>query len=120
MSTKTLGRLGEDLAVAHVERLGWRVVDRNFRTRLGELDLVAMDGEALVFCEVKTCRAGARAPWENLHARKRSQVRRMAGIWFARAGRERPYFAGVRFDALGVTVDGSGRLVRLDHLQGAF
>jgi putative endonuclease len=120
MSTKTLGRLGEQLAAAHVERLGWRVVARNFQTRLGELDLVAVDEDALVFCEVKTCRAGRMAPWDSLHVRKRSQVRRMAGIWLARAGRERPYFQEVRFDAIGVTVDGEGRLVRLDHLEGAF
>ena len=120
MSTKTLGRIGEDLAVAHVERLGWRVLDRNYRTRLGELDLIAVAGEALVFCEVKTCRAGRKAPWENLHERKRSQVRRMAGIWFACAGRARPYFAEVRFDAIGVVLDGADELVRLDHLEGAF
>ena len=120
MNTKTLGRIGEELAVAHVERLGWRVVVRNYQTRLGELDVVAVDGETLVFCEVKTCRAGRRAPWENLHARKRSQVRRMAGIWFARAGRDRPYFAEVRFDAIGVVVDAADRLIRLDHLEGAF
>ena len=44
----------------------------------------------------------------------------MAGIWFARAGRDRPYFAEVRFDAIGVIVDDAGRLVRLDHLEGAF
>ena len=120
MSTKTLGRLGEDLAVAHVERLGWRVVDRNYRTRLGELDLVAVAGDTLVFCEVKTCRAGRRPPWENLHRTKRAQVRRMAGIWFAGARRERPYVGEVRFDAIGVIVDDAGRLVRLDHLEGAF
>jgi putative endonuclease len=120
MSTKTLGRLGEELAVAHAERLGWRVVARNFQTRLGELDLVAVDGGALVFCEVKTCRAGRKAPWDNLHARKRSQVRRMAGIWFATAGRDRPYFEEVRFDAIGVIVDVGGALVALDHLEGAF
>ena len=76
---------------------------------------------ALVFCEVKTCRAGRKAPWDNLHARKRSQVRRMAGIWFARAGRDRPYFDEVRFDAIGVIVDDAdGALVALDHLEGAF
>ena len=120
MNTKTLGRLGEELAVAHVERLGWHVADRNFQTRLGELDLVAVAAEVLVFCEVKTCRAGRREPWESLHAHKRAQVRRMAGIWFARAGRDRPFFAAVRFDAIGVVVDDAGRLVRLDHLEGAF
>ncbi|MET0770396.1 MAG: YraN family protein [Solirubrobacteraceae bacterium] len=88
--------------------------------RLGELDLVAVDGGTLVFCEVKTCRAGRRAPWDNLHARKRSQVRRMAGIWFAKAGRARPFFEEVRFDAIGVTVDAADALVALDHLEGAF
>ena len=120
MSTTALGQIGEELAVAHVERLGWRIVDRNYRTRLGEIDVIAVAGEALVFCEVKTCRAGRREPWDNLHGSKRTQVRRMAGIWFARAGRARPYFAEVRFDAIGIVVDRAGGLVRLDHLEGAF
>ena len=44
----------------------------------------------------------------------------MAGIWFATAGRDRPYFDAVRFDAIGVIVDDAGALVRLDHLEGAF
>lgn len=116
---RTLGRLGEQLAAEHVERLGWQVVARNFRTRFGELDLVGLDGDVLVFCEVKTCRDGRARPWESLHQRKRAQVRRMAGVWLAEA-RERPRFAWLRFDAIGIVLDGSGKLVGLDHLEDAF
>ena len=46
-SRKSLGRLGEQLAAEHFERLGWRIVERNYHTRLGELDLVAVDGATL-------------------------------------------------------------------------
>ena len=81
-SRKSLGRLGEQLAAEHFERLGWRIVERNFQTRFGELDLIAVDGDTLVFAEVKTCRAGSGDPWESLHERKRTQVRRLSGLWF--------------------------------------
>ena len=82
-----LGRLGERLAAEHFERLGYRILARNYRTRFGELDLVVTDEEVLVFCEVKTRRSGS--PWENLGVAKRGQVRRMARAWLAQA-RDRP------------------------------
>ena len=116
---RTLGQLGEDLAAAHVERLGWRVVARNHRTRLGEIDLIGLDGTTLVFAEVKTCRAGRYTPWDNLHGHKRAQVRRLAGVFLHDVG-ERPFFEKLRFDAIGVVLDARGGLVRLDHLEGAF
>ena len=114
-----LGRLGEQLAAEHLERLGYAVVARNHRTRYGELDLVAADASMLVFCEVKTRRAGGGPPFESLHEAKRAQVRRMAGAYLS-AVDDRPRRAAVRFDAIGVVLDGAGRLVRLDHLEGAF
>ena len=77
----TLGRLGEQLAAEHFARRGCRLLARNHQTRFGELDLVVADGETLVFCEVKTGRAGRIEPWDNLHDAKRSQVRRMASAW---------------------------------------
>ena len=117
-SRKSLGRLGERLAAEHFERLGWRIVDRNYQTRFGELDLVAVDGSTLVFAEVKTCRLGRGDPWQNLHERKRAQVRKMSGVWFNERGGQ--FFEHVRFDAIGVLVDDAGALVRLDHLEGAF
>ena len=118
--TKTLGRRGEDLAAEHFERLGYRVLARNHRTRFGELDLVLADGagDTIVFCEVKARRVGG--DWrENLHAAKRRQVRTMAAAWLSEVS-ERPRHAELRFDAVGVTLDARGELVRLDHLQGAF
>ena len=115
-----LGRLGEQLALDHLERLGYALVARNHRTRWGELDLVVADARALVFVEVKTRRAtGAGRAWENLHAAKRAQVRRIAAAFLAEVP-GRPSRDEIRFDAVGVTIDGRGRLVALDHLEGAF
>jgi putative endonuclease len=115
-----LGRLGEDLALAHLERLGFTLVARNHRTRYGELDLVVFDGTTLIFVEVKTRRANrsGRGPWEALHERKRKQVRRMAAAFLLEP--DRPRSAELRFDAIGVVIDGQGRLVSLDHLEAAF
>ena len=113
-----LGRLGEDLAATHLERLGYTLLARNHRTRHGELDVVAVDGDALVFVEVKT-RRGAGSPWDALHDGKRLQVREMARAYLGDV-RDRPRTRTVRFDAIGVTIDRHGRLASLDHLQGAF
>jgi putative endonuclease len=116
-----LGRNGEDLALAHLQRLGYELVVRNHRTRWGEIDLVVHDGDVLVFVEVKTRRAtgSGRGPWEALHERKRMQVRRMAAAFLAEV-RDRPRSSELRFDAIGVVIDAHGRLVRLDHLEAAF
>ena len=114
-----LGRRGEQLAAEHLERLGYAILARNHRTRWGELDLVAHGGGTLVFCEVKSRRAGPGTPFDNLHDAKRSQVRRMAAAWLSET-QDRPRSADLRFDAIGVVLDAAGRLVRLDHLEGAF
>jgi putative endonuclease len=116
-----LGRIGEDLALAHLERLGYTLVARNHRTRYGELDLVVFDDTTLVFVEVKTRRASAsgRGPWEALHERKRRQVRRMAAAFLLETT-DRPRSRDLRFDAIGVVIDAYGKLVRLDHLEAAF
>jgi putative endonuclease len=116
-----LGRTGEDLALAHLQRLGYELVVRNHRTRWGEIDLIVHDGSTLVFVEVKTRRASGsgRGPWEALHERKRTQVRRMAAAYLADV-QERPRAVELRFDAIGVVIDAHGRLLRLDHLEGAF
>jgi putative endonuclease len=116
-----LGRLGEQLAAEHLIRRGFKIVERNYRTRWGELDIVAYDGRTLTFCEVKTRRLSApgRSPLESVHTRKRSKVRKMAGRWLIDRT-DRPYADNVRFDAIGVTFDPSGRLVSLEHLEGAF
>jgi putative endonuclease len=116
-----LGRAGEQLATEHLRRLGYEIVERNYRTRWGELDIVARLGSTLAFCEVKTRRAGGRAggPFEAVGPAKRAQVRKMAGRWLVER-RDRPYADVIRFDAIGVTFDAAGRVVSLEHLEGAF
>ena len=118
--TREMGRRGEELAAQHYERLGYRVLARNHRTRWGELDLILADDTegTIVFCEVKARRLGG--DWrQNLHERKRRQVRKMAAAWL-NGSSDRPRHAELRFDAVGVTLDARGELVRLDHLQAAF
>ena len=117
---KELGRRGEELAAQHFSRLGYRVLARNHRTRFGELDLVLADDaeDTIVFCEVKSRRIGG--DWrQSLDERKQRQVRTMAAAWLSEVT-DRPRHAELRFDAVGVTLDDRGELVRLDHVQGAF
>lgn len=113
------GRIGERFAAEHLVRLGFEIVARNARTRHGEIDLIAHDGHTLVFAEVKTRRGENGRPFDALHPRKQDQVRRMAAHWLA-ATTDRRWSAELRFDAIGITLDGRGRLLRLEHLEGAF
>jgi putative endonuclease len=115
-----LGRVGERLALEHLERLGYRLLARNYRTRFGELDLVVCDENTIVFVEVKARREGAVAgALDSVPARKQRQVRSMAASWLVDST-DRPRARELRFDVVGVTVDRHGTLVRLDHLEGAF
>jgi putative endonuclease len=115
------GRIGEDLACRRLERDGLLIVARNSRTRFGELDVIAIDGETLVFVEVKTIRAGGlRGPEQPAHAvgrRKQMQVRRLARAWLAE--NLPPRYRSIRFDVVGVSLDAGGGSV-VEHLPGAF
>jgi len=116
-----LGRVGERLALEHLQRLGYRVVAQNHRTRFGELDIIACDDTWLVFVEVKARRVSARAgsALEAMSAHKQRQVRSMAAAWLAETT-DRPRSRDLRFDVIAVTVDRHGRLVALDHVEAAF
>ena len=135
---RRLGALGEQLACDHLEALGYELLDRNFRTRNGEIDIVARDGRFLVFCEVKARAASQRrgpqrgppafGPLMSVDVRKRRQVRRMAAQWLGeRSHGARSHGAGgeatadsMRFDAIGVTLSRGGELLALDHIEDAF
>jgi putative endonuclease len=123
---RRLGDRGEELAARHLEARGFQVVERNFRTRYGELDVVARDARFLVFCEVKTRIVRGEpgrdvlGPFAAIGARKQRQVRAMAREWLTQGRLEGPRPAEVRFDAIGVSLDSHGRLLALDHLEAAF
>jgi putative endonuclease len=116
-----LGARGEQLAAEHLVRRGFDIVERNYRTRWGELDIIAFDGRVLTFCEVKTRRASpaGASPLDGIGGVKRAQVRKMAGRWLIDRT-DRPRADTLRFDAIGVTLDAAGRLLKLEHLEGAF
>jgi putative endonuclease len=108
-----LGAAGERLAAQLLERQGYRILERNWRCRYGELDLVAADGPELVFVEVKT-RRGARlgSPEEAITGAKRRRLIAAAQTYLAERGDEQhPY----RFDVVAVALDprGAAGAVRL-------
>ena len=120
MTRVQLGAMGEALAVDHLTKMGLRILQRNWRCRYGELDVIASDEAArtVVFVEVKT-RTGdgygglAHAVTE----RKVRRLRRLAGLWLA--GQDARW-AAVRIDVIGVRVGpkNSGRTPEITHLQG--
>lgn len=120
-----LGAHGERLAVAHLERAGYRVLELNARCgRVGEIDIVARTDRCLVFCEVKTrvadSSAGPDGPLDAIGPQKRRRLRRLGSEWLRtreQGGRRPPW---IRFDAIGITVNRSGQLLLLDHVEDAF
>ncbi len=111
-----LGDAGEQAAAEHLLASGYRIVARNHRCRLGEVDLVAEKGDLLVFVEVRTRRSAVfGSPEETVDARKQARVVRAARDFLARwRGPER----GARFDVIALVDAPSG--VQLLHLPGAF
>jgi putative endonuclease len=117
------GQIAEDLVAERLAAAGWEIVERNARTRYGELDIVALDGRVLVFLEVKGARAGTQfgpeKPILSIDFTKQRRVRRLGTAWMAER-RDFPPCDEIRFDAVGVTLDHAGRPVEVEHIQGAF
>lgn len=117
------GRRAEDLVARRLAAAGWEILARNARSRQGELDIVALDGRTLVFVEVKAGRTdadyGPERPIHAVDARKQRRVRRLAGAWMAEH-RDLPRYEEIRFDAVGVGFDRSGRATEVEHIENAF
>ncbi|HKG37036.1 MAG TPA: YraN family protein [Solirubrobacterales bacterium] len=117
------GAAAEDLVARRLGRRGWRIIERNARTRLGEIDIVASDGPALVFVEVKAGRRGARhgpeRPVLAVGPRKQLRLRRLAAAWMA-ASHDRISYREIRFDVVGVSFGDPEEAPRIEHLRGAF
>ncbi|PXW33519.1 UNVERIFIED_CONTAM: putative endonuclease [Williamsia faeni] len=116
-SRREVGQLGEDLAVRFLEDAGWVVVERNWRCRYGELDVIAVDGVALVVVEVKA-RTGALFGdvAEAVSFEKYKRMRRLAGLWLREQNRRWPV---VRFDVVAVQLNSSEEPT-FSHLRGVF
>lgn len=109
-----LGLDGEAVASVHLERAGMRIVERRWRCAHGELDIVALDGDTLVFVEVKTRRGLAYGhPFEAITPDKVRRLRTLAALWL----QERPHRGPIRMDAVGIVAPRSGAW-RVEHLRG--
>lgn len=117
--TQALGRYGERTAARRLAEAGLVVLDRNWRCRTGELDIVALDGDVLAVCEVKTRRAGgAQPPTEAIGPEKAARLALLAERWLAARWSGPPPPGGVRIDLVGVVFAGRGA-ARVEHLRGA-
>ena len=122
VARQRLGRAAEELVARRLRSSGWRLIERNARTRTGELDLIALDGSTLVFVEVKAGRTGSEygpvAPAHAVGPRKQQRIRRLAREWLA-ANRGPSGVAGYRFDVVGVSFS-RDRGPNIDHIRNAF
>jgi len=119
---KPLGRLGEELAAGHLESLGWQIVARNWRTRRGEIDVVARDGDWLVFVEVRTRRASRSGgapflgrPEDSVTAKKQLRLAHMAEAYLFTM----PWSGPWRVDVLALELDAHDAVTRLEHFRDA-
>ena len=111
------GQAGEDLACRHLEREGLRIVARNFRCRVGEIDIVATEGDVHVFVEVKQRGGGSHgAGFEAVTPPKRRRIVAAARQYAARRGL---MDAALRFDVVSIDGGQDGR-PRVRHDRGAF
>ncbi len=112
-----VGAYGERVATRHLISEGMQILDRNWRCRDGEIDIIARDAESLVFCEVKTRRSHAYGtPVEAVVAAKARRLRRLAAAWLAAHETHTPE---IRFDVIGVVPQPFGA-ASVEHLRGAF
>lgn len=119
LTARQLGELGEQYTAAWLETQGWRTLDRNWRSRFGELDVVSLTPEhVIVFVEVKTRRTlRYGVPQEAVTDTKQSNLRHAAVQWLMEP-EHRFAHNGVRFDVITIVVRGSVPLVH--HIKGAF
>jgi putative endonuclease len=113
--TQVIGALGETEAAGYLQGAGFRIEARNFFTPFGELDIVAWDGETLVFVEVKAFEWPLRGggPAENVHYNKQRKIAKAAGVYLKRM-KKHPY---CRFDVVTVI---RNPILKLEHYVGAF
>jgi putative endonuclease len=115
--TKAIGDLGESAAEEYVRSQGYRILERNFRCRRGEIDIIGEDGGVIAFLEVKTRSPRSYLPpADAVDADKRERIRRAAGTYLARYRDPSPR----RFDIVSVILDDRDRVVEIHLERGAY
>ncbi|NOV03186.1 YraN family protein [Paenibacillus planticolens] len=116
---KQLGKLGEEAAEAFLSKQGYRIVERNWRCRTGELDIIAEQAGTLVFVEVRSRRSSGRfgLAKESVDLRKQMKVKETAQYYLHRFQK---YELPVRFDVIAVELSTDGQALEIEHIEGAF
>lgn len=117
----SFGRRGEEEAARHFEGLGFRIEERGYRCKIGEIDLICTRGKLLVFAEVKARRSLAYGmPQEAVNARKIRQIRRTAAWYLTQGMRIKRLYADfdMRFDIVEVRMTGGS--YEINHIENAF
>ena len=116
-NNKVTGNRGEDLATEYLQKKGYKIIERNFRTRFGEIDIVCRDGQTLVFVEVKT-KIGHDfgEPEEMVNKSKISKVKRMGEVYLQDKGIN----VGCRVDVVAIVMENNGSVEKLEHYQAVY
>jgi putative endonuclease len=112
---KSIGLQGEDLAIKYLQAKGLKIIQRNYKTPIGEADVVARDKDTIVFVEVKT-RSSSQfgEPFEAVNERKRDKLKKIAMYYQKQQGKE----ITVRFDV--VSIKRKGDEYEINHIADAF
>src|SRR5690242_16160933 len=116
LDRQAVGRRGEQIAADLLQKKGYRILERNVRSRFGEIDIVARDGACLVFVEVRTVQSSAVAPEESVDWRKQRQIANLAARYVQRAGGAEDDW---RADVVAIELDREGRVRRIEHIVSA-
>ncbi len=113
-----LGNQGEKYAAKYLKKQGYQILSRQYRNRFGEIDLIAVDGNVLVFIEVKTRRSDYQGkPEEAVTPKKQGQIRRVALSYMKKKNLEGTPF---RFDVVSLLWPESSKIPELKHIKNAF
>jgi len=116
-TSKDIGRQGEAMAKKFLKKKGFRIIDENYRTRWGELDLIVQDGKVLVFVEVKTrSQKTFGSPLSAVTAEKQQRIIRMAKTYLAERNMSE---VATRFDVIGIKTQ-NGHPPEIDWIPNAF
>ena len=117
LSRTGLGATGEELAISYLKKLGYRIVERNFRCKLGEIDVVAYDGNTLVFVEVRTKKSSHfGSPVSSVSYQKQRKLISLAKFYIKK---HKLFNRSARFDVVGVRFGSDGSF-RINLIQNAF
>ena len=105
------GRRSEDLAVNHLKKKGYKIIERNYRTKLGEIDIIAKDGRSLVFVEVKTRRSTSYGSPKLAVTPKKQKAISMAALYYLKMTNQT--HANARFDVVSILAQGEDTHIEL-------